>query len=519
MNIDLKFINPFQEKIFSEQKRNICGSGGFGNGKTTVFCQKILALCCAFPNYRAAIFRTEFRKLCVTTRVTFFKICPPELYDEALGGKRVDSQNYVRFINGSEIYWMHGDNTDDKMLMGLEVNSIFVDQAEELPESTYEVMDGRVGRWDMADVPSHMDKSKFPVNPVTKRLIVPNYMMLACNPDDTSHWIYQKYHKESYEHNIDRIDPVTTKGYRYSDTHIMYEAGSADNPALPEENKAALRRKGASYVRRFYYGQWGIFEGQVHKIDPLSIIENCPTDFYQRMLKEATLMRILDHGTSAPTCCIWAAIYKKWVILFREYYVPDARISEHRQGIADLSGEENYALSLADPAVYQKQSEKYGQAWCVADEYMDSRTDAPPIVFQAADNHELRTRNAIDEILAVDEKVTHPITGTSGAPRLYFLKRNSTLPNGCWHSISETQRQRREKLGVVDGEESYTDKRAKHIPDHAYDCVRYLAGYRIRHTPKKPPPKSIKGTFIEALRSAGVRGRFARGNGYGIRTF
>ena len=40
MQIDIKFINNFQEDIFTEQKRNICASGGFGNGKTTVCCHR-----------------------------------------------------------------------------------------------------------------------------------------------------------------------------------------------------------------------------------------------------------------------------------------------------------------------------------------------------------------------------------------------------------------------------------------------------------------------------------------------
>lgn len=519
MQIDINFINNFQEKIFYESKRNICGSGGFGNGKTTVFCQKLLALAAAFPYYRLAIFRKEFKKLKETTRVTFFKVCPPELYSPAMGGKRSDSLGYLRLINGSEILWLHGDNTDVKILMGLEINLIFVDQAEELDEETYDIMDSRVGRWDNAIIPDHMDKTKFRQNPVTGKFLAPSYMLIACNPEDLDHFIYRKYHPESEEHTLKRIDQVTGQQYAYSDTHIMYQAGSADNPALANENLQALRRKGTAFVRRFYLGNWGIFEGSIHAIDPLSIIDNCPLEFYKEIINKGNLFRVIDHGTSAPTCCLWFSLYQQWLICYREYYNVDARISEHRQRISDLSGEESYSFTLADPSILKAQADKFGETRSIADDYSDAIIDAPPLYLSAGDNNEFRTRNAIDELLAKNKKIPHPITSQLDAPQLYFLKASDKLPTGCTFAISETRRQKREKIGSVEGVDTYSDSRVKGVADHAYDCVRYMAGHRTTYIPRKPKPKNAEGTFLGAVQSMGNRRRRYGNAGEGIRTF
>lgn len=519
MQIDIKFINQFQENIFTEQKRNICASGGFGNGKTTVCCQKFLALALKFKNSRWAIFRSEYKKLAATTRVTFFKVCPPELYDPAQGGNRADSTGILTLINGSQFLWMHGDNTDERILMGLEVNGIFVDQAEELDESTYDIMDGRVGRWDLAEIPDDLDKSLFPYNEVTKLYQIPSYMLVACNPADLSHYIYRKYHKDSEEYNKEQIDEVTGKTYKYSDSHVMYEATSADNPALSPENLAILRRKGKTFRKRFYLGQWGIFEGQIHEIHPESILDNFPPSFVELILREGRLFRVLDHGTSAPTCNLWFALYKQWLICYREYYLADARISEHRKAIAELSGDEQYMLSLCDPDIVKKRADKFGNTSSIADDYADKNLSGDPIYFQGADSNEMRTRNAIDELLAKDEDVQHPITQRFDSPKLYFLKRSKRYPQGCQHAISQTRRQRREEAGIINGETHFTDKRVPGVVDHAYDPVRYMCSYKTTFRPKKEKPKRIEGTFIGALMSRGNR-RLRYGNvGSGINTF
>ncbi len=216
---------------------------------------------------------------------------------------------------------------------------------------------------------------------------------------------------------------------------------------------------------------------------------------------------------------MWFSLYKQWLICYREYYQADARISEHRKAIAEYSGNEQYTLSLCDPDILKKKPDKLGYTSSIADDYADKNLGGDPIYFQGADNNEMRARNAIDELLAKDSDVQHPITQNFDAPRLYFLKRSERYPLGCAHAISETRQQRREEAGIVNGETHFSNKRVESVVDHAYDDVRYMCSYKTTFRPKKEKPKKIEGTFIGALLSRGNR-RLRYGNvGHGVNTF
>lgn len=526
IKLDISFINDFQKAIFYCTKRNQCGSGGYGNGKTSVFAEKILTLCAKFPNYRAAIIRNSYTDLSKTTLPTFFKFCPESLYDTKLGGNRADSLGRLRLINGSEILWLHADSFDLNVIRGLEVNSIFIDQAEEISEEIYSHLDARVGRWDKADIPVDLDPSSFPLNPATGNPLAPSYMMISCNPDDYSHWIYRRYHPDSETHHEKRYDEYEKKYYSYSDDHIMFEAASYDNPALDPKTLRAMQRRGKAFKRRFVEGKWGIPEGAIHDISELSILDNVPPEFMEKIQTRGNLYRILDHASARPTVVLWFSAYQNWHFCYREYRSL-GKISEHRIAIEDLSvapGEaqlkENYIGSYADPSIFKKNSEKYGGYWSLSDEYIDMNVEAPPIHWLPADNNEFLTRNRIDEMLMIDPDLEHPITGVKGSPRLFFIKKSRAQPLGCVHAIEEIRAQKRKQIGLVNEEPSYSDERQDGIPDDAYDCIRYYFSIKPYWRPEKQS-KSIEGTFLgakqKAIRHYGLHKQDSIYGGYGIR--
>jgi len=127
---------------------------------------------------------------------TFFKICPRELV-----ARHNEQDGYTELKNKSAIYWLHLDKVDKSTLRGLEINSNLTDQAEETEEEVYDVLDGRIGRWDNAEVPSELLKinPNWPINNKTGKFLVPSYNMLLCNPDTQFHYIYRKYHPQSVE--------------------------------------------------------------------------------------------------------------------------------------------------------------------------------------------------------------------------------------------------------------------------------------------------------------------------------
>lgn len=503
IEIPIRFVNKFQEDVYKSTLRNICASGGYGNGKTHICNAKIISLSARFPKYRSAILRSSAKDLRETTMVSFFKICPPELYSEALGGRRVDSHGYLKLINGSEIIWLHLKDYDESVVRGLEINSAFIDQAEEVDENIYDHLDSRVGRWDLAEIPSDMNPDLFPKNEFTGRPMPPSYMLLGCNPDSFFHWIYRKYHPDSPEHHEERIDPITKTKYRYSDTHIMFQGKSTDNPALNRENLRTLLSRGKSFVSRFVLGQWGISGGTLHEVSPLSILQNPPKEFLRECLTNGKIYRTMDHGVSSPTCVLWWVNYKNWHICFQEYYEADSRISFHRKNIAELSvfddGKQvmvlHYDGNYADPSIAKKEPVRFGGQWTVQDEYRNLESNAPPITWTLADNNEFVTRHRLDELLFTDQSIPHPITGNMGAPRIYFVKKSPEYPYGCSEVLDQLRNQKKKQVGTMNGEPVFSDERDPVVVDHAYDCVRYYISMRVRYVEKKTN-KNQPGTFF-----------------------
>lgn len=484
MDVQFQFMkNPRtgeskQEDFFFLTNRNQCFSGGYGNGKTYIGCLKAYTLLSTFPKYRMAILRASSVDLRRTTMETFFKVCPPSAYSK---GGRVDSRNELTLDNGSEVFWMHLDQYDENLVRGLEINSYLIDQAEEVDESIYLHLDSRLDRWDVAEVPEHLDPERFPKNDATGKPKPPAYGMILCNPDAKSHWIYQRYHPDSAEHNRlrDRIDRYTGEKtyYRYSDSHKMIQATSFDNPALSQETLDSMMTRSEGFVKRFVYGEWGLPGGAVHEIQGKSKIFDMPRELYNEIVNKGELFIALDHGDASPTCALWFSKYKGCIFVFQEYYKAGAPISEHRVNIAFLNTNDKgiyfNTTNVCDPSMLNKTQQKKGGWATLADEYSTSEYNAPPIHFQPADNNEFITRSRINEGLRNHPEIKHPITGEPSAPMIYFIMKGVNYPYGCHHVTDQTESQKYEKLGTINGEDIYGDDRDKNVTDHAYDPLRY----------------------------------------------
>lgn len=479
MDIQVKFANAEQRGFYYSTARNQCFSGGFNNGKTYAGCLKAFTLLSTFPNYRMAIARQVRADLMRTTYQTFFKICPRELIETN------NQQEGITILkNRSTIYWMHLDKVDESSLRGLEINSVLVDQAEETEEKVYDVLDARIGRWDNAEIPDVLLKRypNWPRNDRTGKAIAPSYLMLLCNPDTQYHYIYRKYHPDSLERR---------KNY-------FYVEGQWDSSLGSSESYISALEKGGEYVEKYVRGIWGISNAQIHRIRPDSLLEPNP-DLISYILKKGNLFRVLDHGDTSPTACLWIAALDGVHIFYREYYVPNQVISYHRKAINELSENEEYSANWADPQIFKKTAQKAGDLqqsvrYSVSEEYYTKEYDAPPIYWQPADNNEFATRNRINELLG--GSFPHnpgPLSEYIGGitPGLLFIKKSASYPNGCFHAINELQSQRRKLLGYIDGTAQYSDDREESIADHAYDDIRYYTAMHtnskreVRRTPKE----------------------------------
>jgi hypothetical protein len=105
----------------------------------------------------------------------------------------------------------------------------------------------------------------------------------------------------------------------------------------------------------------------------------------------------------------------------------------------------------------------------------------------------------------------HPTLKTKGSPRLFFIARSDTHPNGCFHLLKEMRSQRREKIGSEAGKPIFSDERDDNISDHAYDCARYFIASRpaVAHgvTPGLNPRsfKAVREGYLKFKRKGGFK--------------
>lgn len=485
MDLRIQFANRQQRELYYSTARNQCFSGGFNNGKTYVGCLKIFTLLTTFPKYRVAIARQVLADLKRTTMQTFFKICPKELIE------RHNEQDGLTVLkNGSQINWMHLDKVDESSLRGLEINTVLVDQAEETQEKVYDVLDARIGRWDGAEIPDFLRNGReWPISKQGK-LVAPSYIILLCNPDTQYHYIFRKYHPESIEREKENF----------------FVEGEWDSTLGSEESYTKALSRGSEWVEKYVRGKWGLSDAQIHRVFPESLLE--PTDeLVDRIKRKGNLFRTMDHGDSSPTCNLWFASIGGVFTCYREYYLGNEVISNHRRNITELSFGEKYTTSYADPQIFKKTAQKDGGFWTVADEYMTTDIDAPPLYWIPADNNEYATRNRINELLRPSLKQRHPVTGETPAPGLYFIKRTPDYEFGCQQAITQLQSQRRKLLAYVDGKSVYCDEREDSVTDHAYDPIRYFVamhGTGLVEGSRPIPRNSFKWFKMMAKRKQGL---------------
>ncbi len=286
-------------------------------------------------------------------------------------------------------------------------------------------------------------------------------MMLLVNPTDEFHFVYLDYHPDS----------------EFRDPDCFFTSAEWDaNLGSPEALAEALKND-PEWVDQFVKGKIVRSAGAIHRVLP-SIILEPNEDLLEKILASGNLFRVLDHGDSSPTCCLWFAAIWGIYICYREYYVPNKLISYHRQAIFDLSGKEEYSGNYADPQIFKKTAQKEGGFWTVADEYSTTDCPAPPLSWSPADNNEFATRNKLNELLQTSDSFAHPTTKLKPAAGIYFIKATDKYPNGCSQAYRQLGSQRRKVLGSMNGKTIWSDDREESVVDHAYDCIRYFVAMR-----------------------------------------
>jgi len=165
------------------------------------------------------------------------------------------------------------------------------------------------------------------------------------NPGGAGHmWVKQRFVDVAREKEY--IDPITDR------TRVFIPSRVYDNPTLMENDPDYVKTlKGLPEELReaWLEGSWDVFSGQYfnkwryekHVIKPFKI----PSDWHR--------YRCIDYGYSAPFACLWVAVdYDGDAYVYREHYEKQKPLSHHIEKIKELSGDEKYQNSLADPAMW-----------------------------------------------------------------------------------------------------------------------------------------------------------------------
>lgn len=269
-------------------------------GKTITALHKLVTLVSIFPNSRAIIVRKTY-KSCITTVLQTFerKVLGPDSPVKAFGGHHPE---FYQFPNGSRIYVGGMDHPD--RILSSEWDFIYINQAEELTISDYEVLTTRAtGRAGNA----------------------PYSQVLAdCNPGGPKHWILQRAD----------AGKLTIIHSRHEDNPTLYDPETGE---ITGQGRRTLRvlddLTGVRYLR-LRKGLWVAAEGviydefdtAVHLIDPFPI----PADWPR--------VRAIDFGYTNPFVCQWWAIDPdRRLYLYRELYATHQLVEDIAEEIVRLS--------------------------------------------------------------------------------------------------------------------------------------------------------------------------------------
>jgi len=467
--------------------------GGFGSGKTSAAIIHLIALASTFPNYKVAVLRKVYKDLELSTRPSFDQWIDPKRL------KKPPTKEEIVFDNGSSFIFHHldlGANLNT-FLKGLEINACLVDQAEEIDEDAFKILYGRLGRWRAASVPQWVIASRpgpWPwVERGTSRPVPPIACILTANPtgegDPELHWLWQRFHPDSPAYR----EKWCGLGYR----QIVFSSRKSRH--LSEANLQNLLEGDDDFIARYVEGRWVKSKGHIWTMHNDSLLKPDP-ELLSRIRNRMRLGRVLDHGDSAYTCCLWYGVDEMGdIFFFQEYYQqsPDKDgkehgVAEHRRSITAMSlgMERSISINLADPQIFKRTRgvdayTRKNERWSVADEYADNQLIREPtaISWNEADNNEMLSRERIKQYLSIDLRHRHPITGEWGAPHMYFVLPGSDHPFGIVKAIRQIREAKREKVGEgPDGKPIFGREREK-AEDHALDCVRYVAN-------SKPAPKA-----------------------------
>ena len=302
---------PTQRKFHASKAKYRLLAGGFGSGKTTTLVIECLCELFKYPGNYGVLGRKDLGELKSTTLKELLDVCPPQLITN-----HNKQDHIIKFINGSELYYMNLDDSRDAVekIKSLNLGFVAIDQLEEINEPIFLAFQGRLRRYKSG--------RKF---------------FATCNPAGHD-WMWSKF-----------VDAPPSEEY------VCFTAITLENIYLPEDYIKELLAYPDKWVKRYVYCSWEDFQGLVYS-EYVETKHKIP--FYTPSMNEEFVMA-LDYGFRNPTAILWASTdYDGITRIFDEYYAPGKLIPE----IAETIKKKPYsdkAYKIADPSI--NKTERDGQ--------------------------------------------------------------------------------------------------------------------------------------------------------------
>ncbi len=410
--------------------------GAAGGGKTDSLLMEA-ARQVDKAKYKAILFRRTFPELETSLIIRSFEWYP------ALGGKPKDSGKVWTFPSGAVIRFGHMEHDKDvHKHQSAQYDFIGFDELTSFTEFQYLYMFSRCRGTD----------------PTIKR-----YVRAGTNPGNLGHvWVKKRFVEGKTRFKVYRYriiggaETMVGKEDPMAISRAFIPAKLTDNPTLVKNDPLYLERMKllpAEEQRMLIDGDWDVFQGQFfqewryekHVVEPFQI----PDSWFK--------FRAIDYGRTAPFCCKWYAVDQDghvWV--YREYYEAGKLASENFQAVHDLSGDEQYKYTVADPSIFAK-------------------THLPESIADVALRHGVACIPASNERIAGWNSVKEYLKWTDYvSPKISYF-------STCVNSIRTIPQQIHDKMHAED-----LDTKAE---DHAVDVDRYfLQTLRMRKSAKPLDP-------------------------------
>lgn len=307
--------------MMSSTEPELCMEGPARTGKSIIGLRKVLALHAKYPGLRSCVVRTKAVDLDDTLRydlrntILRFEMDDPRSQIKAQGGP---TKFHHLYLNGGEMR-LGGMNRPTAILGGT-YDICFLNELSEFTEEQYQLLKTRCSG----------DSAKWR----GKNGEIHTQMLSDTNPDEESHWMYEKREAEG----LLRFRP-----FSFKDNSYFYRDGrwSRVGKTVVEELDRGLV---GLWHDRYFKGLRVTPSGIVYRLAPENLLDDFPD------ISNCDLYRACDWGQTHPSVCLWIAEHRDTgdVFVYREWRKTHSDIDEMSESMKAFSEGERIITTLID---------------------------------------------------------------------------------------------------------------------------------------------------------------------------